>query len=203
MIRTLLAHNSGLVRGALAFVLQQEDDIEVVAQVARVEEMTPAALRHRPDIAVVDLDLLAADGLPAACRLHRGLGCCRVLILADRRRSGMLRRAMAAEAPAGIGFLAKDDSPGRLVAAVRKVASHETFVDPELVVAALDADSPLTAREAEILSLAAQGVPVKEIAPKLSLSPGTVRNYVSRIIAKTGARTRIEAVRIALESGWI
>lgn len=203
MIRTLLAHDGGLVRGALAFVLQQEGDIEVVAQVDRAEEVAPAALRHRPDIAVVDLDLLGADGLPTACRLHRGLRCCRVLILADRRRSGMYRRAMAAEAPAGIGFLAKDDSPGRLVDAVRKVANRETFVDPMLVVAALDARSPLTAREAEILSLAARGVPVKEIAPKLSLSPGTVRNYVSRIIAKTGARTRIEAVRIALESGWI
>lgn len=203
MIRTLLAHNGGLVRGALAFVLEQQGDIEVVAELDRADQVVPTVLERRPDVTVVDLDLLGMDGLPVAFDLHNRLRGCRVLILAERRRSGVLSHVMATEAPKGVGFLTKDGPLARLVDAVRRVARGEPVVDPEMVVAALHTDNPLTRRERQVLSLAAKGGPVDEIAAKLALSPGTVRNHVSRIITKTGARTRIEAVRIACDAGWI
>jgi two-component system response regulator DesR len=202
VIRTLLAHNGGLVRGALAFELDQQDDIAVVGELDHADEVVPAVLARRPDVVVADFDLLGVDGLPVACGLHRPHRC-RVLILAERRRSSVLSKVLAAEAPRGVGFLAKDGPPGRLVEAVRRVARGEPYVDAELVVSALHTRNPLTRREVEVLSLAAQGGPVDEIAERLALSPGTVRNHVSRILAKTGARTRIEAVRIAGDSGWI
>jgi len=203
VIRTLLAHNGGLVRGALAFVLDQQDDIEVVGELEHARDVVPAVLARRPDVVIADFDLLGMDGLPVACGLHLRSYRCRVLILAERRRSSVLSKILATEAPRGVGFLAKDGPPGRLVEAVRRVARGDPFVDAELVVAALHTNNPLTRREVEVLSLAAQGGPVHEIAAKLALSPGTVRNHVSRILAKTGARTRIEAVRIAGDSGWI
>lgn len=203
MIKTLLAHNGGLVRGALAFVLEQQDDIEVIGELDRGEEVVATILDRRPDVAIVDLDLVGLDELPVVCGLQSRQRQCRVLILAERRRSGVLGRVIATEAPAGVGFLAKDGPLSRLVDAVRQVARGEPVVDPELVVAALHVQNPLTQREVEVLSLAARGGPVDEIASKLSLSPGTVRNHVTRIISKTGARTRIEAVNIAFEAGWI
>jgi len=203
VIKTLLAHNGGLVRGALAFVLEQQDDIKVVGELEHAQDVPSAVLALRPDVVVADFDLLGMDGLPVACGLHLGPYHCRVLILAERRRSSVLSKLLATEAPRGVGFLAKDRPPGRLVEAVRRVARGDPYVDAELVVAALHTNNPLTRREVEVLSLAAQGGPVQEIAAKLALSPGTVRNHVSRILAKTGARTRIEAVRIADDSGWI
>ncbi len=175
----------------------------MVAQLEHAYEVLPAVLSRRPDVVVADFELLGVDGLPLARGLPQWPHHCRVLILAERRRSSVLGKVLAAEAPRGVGFLAKDGPPGRLVEAVRRVARGEPYVDAELVVTALHTRNPLTPREVEVLSLAAQGGPVDEIAAKLALSPGTVRNHVSRIIAKTGARTRIEAVRIAGDSGWI
>lgn len=202
MIRALLVHNEGLVRGALAFVLEQQDDIEVVAELDRAEEVVRAFLTHRPDVTIVDFDLLAGV-LPVACSVYRRLPGCHALVLAERQRSSVLAHTMGAETTRGVGFLAKSGSPDHLVDAVRRVARGEPYVDPRLVTAALQTRSPLTRREVEVLAMAARGGPVKEIAATLALSPGTVRNHVSRIITKTGARSRIEAVKIALESGWI
>lgn len=208
MIRTILAHHGALIRGAIAFVLETEDDIDVVAEVGRYEEVVDTVLTHRPHVAVLDLDLLpcspaglSAD-LPGLWALHRTLAGCNVLVLAEVRKSLALGPMLAGQQP-GLGFLAKDGPPERLVAAVRKVAGGEPVLDPELVVSALRTRSPLTPRETQVLSVAAEGVPVPEVADRLMLSPGTVRNHLSRVIGKTGARTRIEAVRIAQDSGWI
>jgi two-component system response regulator DesR len=191
-----------LVRGALAFLLGKEDDIEVLAEVDHGEQVVPVMLARRPDVTIIDLDMIGVEGLPVACALHHRLPRCRMLILVERRQSSVLSHVMATEAP-GVGFLAKDGPADRLAGAVRTVARGDMFIDPELVVAALHTRNPLTLREAQVLACAARGRPVSEIAAKLRLSPGTVRNHVSRIIAKTGARTRVDAVRIATEAGWI
>jgi two-component system response regulator DesR len=202
VIRTLLAHRGNLFRGALAHVLGAEDDIEVVAEIGKFGEMVDAMLVHHPKVTVLDLDLLPLEELPGLRGLRRTVPGCAVLVLAEARRSGSLGPAMAGPVP-GLGFLAKDCQPGRLVTAVRSVAGGEPVLDPELVMAALRTGSPLTRRETEVLRIAAEGVPLREVAHRLTLSPGTVRNHLSRVIGKVGARTRIEAVRIAQDSGWI
>jgi two-component system response regulator DesR len=208
VIRTLLAQHGALIRGALAFVLDAEDDIDVVAEIGRFEDLVDAALRHRPHVTVLDLDLVpsspgrSSTDLPGLWALHRTLAGSHVLVMAEARQALVLGPMMANQQP-GLSFLAKEGPPERLVAAVRKVASGEPMLDPELVVSALRTHSPLTPREAQVLSVAADGVPVREIAERLVLSPGTVRNHLSRVISKTGARTRIEAVRMAQDSGWI
>jgi two-component system response regulator DesR len=200
LIRTLLALDGALVRGALAFVLATEDDIDVVAELERSEEIAPAMRSARPDVAVVDLGLFGFDRPPecAADEDYR----CPMLVLADPRRAGALADALRGQTRT-IGFLGHDVKPQRVVEGVRLLFRGEPVVDAGLVVAALNKECPLTTREAETLQIAAEGWPITEIAAKLSLSPGTVRNHLSRIVAKTGARTRIEAVRIARESGWI
>lgn len=202
MIRTLLAHRGNLFRGALAYVLGAEDDIEVVAEIGQFEEMVDAALDHRPKVTVLDLDLLPLEILPGLWALRHTLPGCQVLVLADARKSSALGPVMAGQAP-GLGFLAKDGPPERLVAAVRSVAGGELVLDPELVLSALRTSSPLTRRETDVLRVVAEGAPVTEIAERLLLSPGTIRNHLSRVIGKIGARTRIEAVRIAQDAGWI
>lgn len=208
MIQTILAHHGALIRGAIAFVLDAEDDIEVVAEIGRYEEIVDIALIRRPHVAVLDLDLLPCNpgrssaDVPGLWALHRTLAGCNLLVLAELRQSPVLGPMLAGQEP-GLGFLAKDGPPERLVAAVRKVAGGEPVLDPDLVVSALRTRSPLTPRETQVLSIAAEGVPVPEVADRLRLSAGTVRNHLSRVIGKTGARSRIEAVRIAQDSGWI
>lgn len=202
MIRTLVAHRRALDRGALAFVLRAEDDIEVVAELDRIEDVTAASESGRADVAVVDLELFGPDGPAAAggvLSLPEGH---RTLLLTDVRHARALAPIIARR-PSGIGFLTKNASPDRLVACVRRVAADEVVIDAELVVAATEVRSPLTPRETEVLAVAASGGPVTEIAARLSLAPGTVRNHLSRVIAKTGGRTRIEALRIAQEAGWV
>lgn len=208
MIRTLLAQHSALIRGALTFVLETEDDINVVAGIGRFEELIDAAQRHRPHVTVLDLDLVPTrpagppTGLPALWALTSALAGIHLLVLAETRQALGLGSVMASQRP-GLSFLAKEGPPERLVTAVRKVAGGRPLLDPELVVSAVRTHSPLTPREAQVLSVAAEGVPVQEVADRLMLSPGTVRNHLSRVIGKTGARTRIEAVRIAQDAGWI
>jgi two-component system response regulator DesR len=200
LIRTLLALDGALVRGALAFVLTTQDDIDVVIELDRSEEIGPAMLSVRPDVAVVDLGLFGAETSTGcgATGEHR----CPVLVLADPRRSRALTDALRGQTRT-IGFLGHDVDPQRVVDGVRLLFRGEPVVDADLVVAALSTENPLTVREAEILEVAAEGCPVTEIAAKLGLAAGTVRNHLSRIAGKAGARTRIEAVRIARESGWI
>ncbi|MEV4755938.1 response regulator transcription factor [Micromonospora sp. NPDC049559] len=200
MIRTLLALDGALVRGALAYVLTVQGDIDVVAELDRFDELGPAVRETRPDVAVVDLGLFGADGPLEYAGRHELR--CPLLVLADPRRCRTLGEALRTRIGT-VGFLGHDVDPQRVVEGVRQLARGEPVIDAGLVVAALTAESPLTNRETEILEIAAEGWPIGEIAAKLALSPGTVRNHLSRIAGKVGARTRIEAVRIARESGWI
>ncbi|MER5741467.1 MULTISPECIES: response regulator transcription factor [unclassified Streptomyces] len=201
MIRVLLAEDMHMVRGALVALLQLEPDITVVAEVDDGDQVVPAALEHRPDIAVLDVNLPGTDGLAAAGALHELLPSCGTLMLTSLGRPGMLKQALLMRVS---GFLLKDAPPDQLAGAIRKVAAGERVVDPELVLSAWDhTQSPLTNREAEVLRLAAQGAQVSEVARALSLSSGTVRNYLTTIVSKLNARNRVDAIRIAQEAGWL
>lgn len=201
MIRVLLAEDQGMMRGALALLLGLEEDIEVVAQVAAGDGIVPAALETRPDVALLDIELPGRSGLDAAAELRTRCPGCRVLILTTFGRPGYLRRAMEAGAA---GFLVKDGPVEELAAAVRRVLAGETVVDPALAAAALSAGpNPLTPREADVLSAAADGATVADIAVRVHLSESTVRNYLSAAIGKTGTRNRMEAVRAARRQGWL
>lgn len=192
-----------MIRGALAVLLAQEADIDVVAEVAELGEVVTAARRCRPDLVILDLDLVDVDHLSKLAGLTRALPGAALLVLTDVRQSALLATAVARQLPQ-VGFLSKQAPPARLVDAVRKLAKGEQTLDPQLAVAALTGrGNPLTAREREVLSLAAAGAPAKEIAARLFLATGTVRNYLSSSMGKTGARTRIEAIRIAQEAGWL
>ncbi|WP_018545389.1 response regulator transcription factor [Streptomyces sp. LaPpAH-108] len=200
-IRVLLAEDQGMMRGALALLLGLEDDIEVVAQVAAGDAIVPAALEHRPDVALLDIELPGMSGLDAAAELRERVPGCRVLILTTFGRPGYLRRAMEAGAA---GFLVKDGPVEELARAVRRVLAGETVVDPALAAAALSAGpNPLTARERDALRAAVDGATVADIAVRLHLSESTVRNYLSAAIGKTGTRNRAEAVREARQQGWL
>jgi two-component system response regulator DesR len=198
VIRTVVAHGVTLIRGALSFVLSTEADIEVVAELERAEDVESTLTGREADVAVVDLDLLGPGTLRGIPRQRD----CPVLLLAEARRFGALV-PVAARTDSGVGFLAVDAPPDRLVDAVRRAAKGERVIDPGLVLAALRPRCPLTPRELDVLAATSDGASVKEVAALLALSPGTVRNHLSRILAKAGARSRIHAVRIAHESGWI
>ncbi|WP_327179977.1 response regulator transcription factor [Streptomyces sp. NBC_01335] len=200
-VRVLLAEDQGMMRGALALLLGMEPDFEVVAQVGSGEEIVPAALTSRPDVALLDIELPVRSGLDAAADLREQVPDCRVLILTTFGRPGYLRRAMEAGAS---GFLVKDGPVEELAGAIRKVLAGETVVDPALAAAALGAGpSPLTARERDALNAASGGATVADIARKLHLSESTVRNYLSSAIGKTGTRNRTEAARAARQQGWL
>jgi two-component system response regulator DesR len=200
-IRILLAEDQRMMRGALALLLGMEEDMEVVAQVSAGDAIVDAVLTHRPDVALLDIELPGMSGLDAAAELRGQAPDCRVLILTTFGRPGYLRRAMEAGAA---GFLVKDGPVEELAAAIRRVLTGETVVDPALAAAALSAGpNPLTARECDVLKASADGSTVADIAARLHLSEGTVRNYLSAAIAKTGVRNRIEALRVADEKGWL
>ncbi|PZG97760.1 DNA-binding response regulator [Streptomyces sp. NTH33] len=200
-IRVLLAEDQGMMRGALALLLGMEDDVEVVAQVSAGDAIVDAALAHRPDVALLDIELPGMSGLDAAAELRERVPGCRVLILTTFGRPGYLRRAMEAGVA---GFLVKDGPVEELAAAIRRVLAGETVVDPALAAAALSAGpSPLTARECDVLRASADGATVADIAAKLHLSESTVRNHLSAAIGKTGTRNRMEAVREARDRGWL
>jgi two-component system, NarL family, response regulator DesR len=200
-VRLLLADDQELLRSALAVVLELEDDFEVVASVARGDEVAAAAKLHQPDVALLDIEMPGIDGLAAAAVLAREVPRCRSVILTTFGRPGYLRRAMESGA---YGFVVKDAPPEQLADAIRRVAAGERVVDPVLAAGALAAGtSPLTGRERDVLAAARPGATVADIAQKLCLSEGTVRNYLSSAIAKTGTRNRTEAVRIADHNGWL
>ncbi|SHI25991.1 two component transcriptional regulator, LuxR family [Streptomyces sp. 3214.6] len=200
-IRVLLAEDQGMMRGALALLLGMEADIEVVAQVGTGDAIVDAALLHRPDVALLDIELPGISGLDAAAELHEQAPDCRVLILTTFGRPGYLRRAMEAGAS---GFLVKDGPVEELAEAVRRVLTGETVVDPALAAAALGAGpNPLTGRECDVLKASVDGATVADIAAKLHLSESTVRNYLSSAIGKTGTRNRMEAMREARHQGWL
>jgi two-component system, NarL family, response regulator DesR len=201
MIRVLLAEDQELVRGALAALLSLEPDIEVVAQVGRGDEVLAAARASRPHVALLDIEMPGEDGMTAAGQLRRELPACRVLMLTTFGRPGYLRRAMASGAS---GFLLKDAPAAELAVAIRRTVAGERVVDPQLAAHALaEGDSPLSAREAEVLAASADGSGAAEVARRLHLSEGTVRNHLSSAIQKLNARNRAEAARIARDKGWL
>jgi two-component system, NarL family, response regulator DesR len=201
VIKVLLADDQHLVRGALAALLTLEGDIEVVAEVGRGDELVHAAKRSGAEVALVDVEMPGLDGLAATAALHAAVPSCRVLILTTFGRPGYLRRAMEAGA---LGFMVKDAPPERLADAIRRVASGDRVVDPVLAAESLAGGAnPLTGRERDVLAAARGGATVADIASQLYLSEGTVRNYLSSAIAKTGTRNRVEAVTHAEQHGWL
>ncbi|MFE7646555.1 response regulator transcription factor [Streptomyces phaeoluteigriseus] len=200
-IRVLLAEDRGTVRGALAVLLGLEPDIEVVAQVGTGDAVVDAALLHRPDVALLDVELPGMSGPDAAAELREQAPDCRVLILTTFGRPGCLRRAMEAGAA---GFLVKDAPVEELADTIRRVLIGETVVDPALAAAALSAGpSPLTTRECDVLRASADGATVADVATELRLPESTVRDHLSAAIGRTGTRNRAEAVREARRQGWL
>jgi two-component system response regulator DesR len=201
MIRILIAEDQGMVRGALASLLELEPDFEVVAQVGRGDEVLGVALGVRPDVALLDIEMPGSSGLDAAELLAAALPACRVLILTTFGRPGYLRRAMEGGAA---GFVLKDAPATELSATIRRALGGERVVDPGLAAAALSqGESPLTPREHEVLAASRNHATVAELAQTLYLSPGTVRNHLSSVMQKLDARNRAEAVRMAEERGWL
>jgi len=201
MIPVLLAEDQALLRQALAEILDREDDIAVVAQVGRGDEVLAAALRTRPEVALIDIELPGRDGIVCAADLRQHLPSCRVLVLTVFNRPGYLKRALESGAQ---GYILKDVAPRDLVRAIRDAAAGARVVDPELATTALyEGVSPLSPREREVLALSHLGASVEEIARTLSLSRGTVRNHLSIAIQKLEARTRFDAARIAEQKGWL
>jgi two-component system, NarL family, response regulator DesR len=201
MIRVLLAEDQAMVRGALSALLSLEEDIEVVAGVAQGDEVVPAALETRPDVALLDIEMPGGGGLSAAQALHERLPACRIVILTTFGRSGYLRRAMESGAA---GFLLKDAPANELAVSIRRVMAGERVVDPELALMALsEGHNPLTNREREVLATSLDGASIADIAARLFLSEGTVRNHLSVAMQKLGAHNRMEAAHLAERRGWL
>lgn len=201
MIRVLLAEDMHMVRGALIALLNLEPDIEVVAEVSSGDKIVPTARQHKPDVCVIDIDLPILDGLTAASTIRETMPQVRTLMLTSLGRPGTLRRALAARVD---GFLLKDAPPTELADAIRRVNAGERVVDSQLALAAWDrGECPLTDRELEVLRLAANGADAPDIAVALSLSVGTVRNYMTTIMTKLNGRNRVDTIRIAEEAGWL
>ncbi|MDA0565477.1 response regulator transcription factor [Streptomonospora sp. S1-112] len=201
MIRIVLADDEHLVRGAIAALLGLEEDLEVVAEVGRGDAVVDAVVGKEADIAVLDIEMPGGSGLEVAGDLRKAAPGCGVLILTSFGRPGYLRRALAAGAR---GFLAKDAPVDQLAGAIRKVHAGGRYIDTELAATAMAAgENPLTAREVEVLRAASEGKAVGAIARGLHLTEGTVRNYLSSAITKTGADNRMSAIRTAQEMGWL
>ena len=200
-IKLLLADDQALVRGALSALLGLEPDLEVVAEVGNGAEVVAAVLEHRPDVALLDVEMPGLDGISATAAVRAAAPEVKVLIVTTFGRPGYLRRALQAGAS---GFVVKDTPAAQLADAVRRVHAGLRVVDPKLATDSLVAgESPLTQRETEVLQAARDGSSVAAIAGKLFLSEGTVRNHLSAAIGKTGAANRTEAVLIADGNGWL
>ncbi|MDT0378432.1 response regulator transcription factor [Streptomyces sp. DSM 42041] len=201
MIRTLIAEDMRMLRRALVELVSMEADIEVVAELETGADVVARAEEVKPDVAVLDIDLPGLDGISAAAELFRRGVPCRTLILTSLAKPNNLRRALDAHVS---GFLLKDAEPDLLAQTIRAVAAGQRVFDPQLTLDALNfAGSPLTARETDVIRMAADGEDVREIARAMHLSLGTVRNYLTTVVHKLGARNRVDAIRIARASGWL
>jgi two-component system response regulator DesR len=200
MIRVLVAEDQSMVRGALAALLELQPDIDVVAQSANGREALEAVERLSPDVVLTDIEMPEMTGLELAAEIARRRLPSRVVVLTTFARSGYLRRALDAGA---LGYLLKDSPAERLADAIRNVHAGARAIDPELASEAWSERDPLSDRERRVLRLAGEGVPTTAIAAQLSLSEGTVRNYLSDAILKLNAANRTDAARIARERGWL
>lgn len=200
-IRLVIADDQALVRGALVALLGLEHDIAVVAELGDGTGVAAAVVEHAADVAMLDVEMPGLDGISAAAQVRMAAPSCKVLMVTTFGRPGYLKLAMRAGAS---GFVVKDTPARQLAEAVRRVHQGLRVVDPVLAAESLTSgDNPLTERETEVLRAAADGGTVADIAKTAVLSEGTVRNYLSAAMAKTGGRTRAEAVRIAGENGWL
>jgi two-component system, NarL family, response regulator DesR len=199
-IRVVIAEDQGMVLGALAALLEIEGDIAVVARARTGKEALGAVLANKPDVFLTDIEMPEMTGLDVAAELKRRRTGTRVIILTTFARAGYLRRALDAGAS---GYLLKDMRAEELADAVRRVHQGLRVIDPELATEAWGEPDPLTDRERQVLRLAGDGMASSDIADQLSLSEGTVRNYLSEAISKLGAANRVEAARIARTKGWL
>jgi two-component system response regulator DesR len=201
MLKVLVAENVPLICGALKALIESEPDMKVVAEAGHDDELLEIALLHRPDVAVIDIDWPGHDRLPAAVQLHDQLPSCRTLVLMTLGHPATARAALA---PGVAGFILKDAPAGQLAKTIRNVAAGRRMVGPEIAAATWDHDAmPLSRREFAVLRLAGDGAEPAEIAAALDLSVGTVRNYLTAIVAKLHARNRVDAVRKAYNAGWL
>ena len=199
-IRLVLAEDQGMVLGAFASLLALEPDLEVIETATDGTAALAAVREHDPDVLVTDVEMPGRTGLDVAAELHRAGSRTRVVIVTTFARSGYLRRAMQSGVA---GYVLKDAPIDQLVEAIRRVQAGQRVIDPALAVAAWDGEDPMTERERDVLRLAADGLPNGEIAGRLHLAEGTVRNYLSTAITKLGVRNRIEAARLARDRGWL
>ncbi len=200
MIRFLLAEDQGLVRGALAALLAMENDLELVGSAADGEHAWRMVRELQPDVLVTDIEMPGITGLELAQRIQRHELPTRVVIVTTFARAGYLRRAL----DAGVsGYLLKDAPAEQLADALRRVHRGGRAIDPELALEAWGEADPLSDRERQVLRLAGEGLGAGDIAERLNLSHGTVRNYLSEAINKLGVSNRIEAYRLAHQKGWL
>ena len=200
MIRILLAEDQQMLRGALALLLDLEDDIEVVGEASNGEEALSLIISLQPDVCLLDIEMPVMTGLDVAEQLKGQGSPCRVIILTTFARPGYFERAVKADVQ---GYLLKDGPIDKLAESIRRVMIGHREISPELIFGTIKDKNPLSAREREILSLSAQGKSAHEISSILHLSYGTVRNYISESLNKLDARNRIEAIRLAEEKGWL
>ncbi len=200
MIRILVAEDQKLVRRALVALLAMEEGIAVVAEAEDGQDAVELALCHRPDVALLDIEMPRLSGLEAVHLLHERLPSCRTLIVTTFARPGYLQRALKSGAS---GYISKDAEVADVSAAIRAVHAGERVFDPQLMAEALVMDNPLSPRELEVLRQAARGLSTRDLAAALNLGEGTVRNYLSEIMSKLYAQTRQEAVQIARDNGWL
>ena len=199
-IRLVLAEDQAMVLGAFAQLLALEPDLDVVATAADGPAALAAVREHDPDVLVTDVEMPGMSGLDVAAQLRRDGARTRLVIVTTFARSGYLRRALESGVA---GYVLKDAPVDQLVETVRQVHAGLRVVDPALAVAAWDGADPMTDRERDVLRLAADGLPNTDIARRLHLAEGTVRNYLSTVITKLGVRNRIEAANTARDRGWL
>jgi two-component system response regulator DesR len=200
MIRVVIAEDQTMILGALAALLEIERDLKVVGRAATGPDALAVTLREKPDVLLTDIEMPSMTGLDVAAELKARGSTTRVIILTTFARPGYLRRALDVGAS---GYLLKDAPSARLAEAIRAVASGRRAIDPELAAEAWSEADPLTDRERQVLRLADEGLSGEAIAKRLTLSEGTVRNYLSEAIGKLGAHNRVEAARLARQKGWL